>query len=133
MIASVADTHALVWYLAGDRCLSAVARTHMDEAIARGDQIAVSAITLIELIYLTEKGRIASIILDRIMELLDESQSAFLLFPVDLSVTRALQRAETKNVPDMPDRIIAATGLALGVPIVSRDRKIKLSDIPTIW
>lgn len=133
MIASVADTHALVWYLAGDRRLSATARTHMDEVITRGDQMAVSAITLIELIYLTEKGRIASTILKGIMELLDESPDAFILYPVDSSITRALQRAETRSIPDMPDRIIAATALYLGVPLVSRDRKIVVSPIQTIW
>ena len=36
-------------------------------------------------------------------------------------------------VPDMPDRIIAATALHLGVPLVSRDRKIQASPIQTIW
>jgi predicted nucleic acid-binding protein len=33
----------------------------------------------------------------------------------------------------MPDRIIAATALHLGVPLVSRDRKIQASSIHTIW
>jgi predicted nucleic acid-binding protein len=33
----------------------------------------------------------------------------------------------------MPDRIIAATALHLGLPLISRDRKIQLSSVPTIW
>jgi PIN domain nuclease of toxin-antitoxin system len=33
----------------------------------------------------------------------------------------------------MPDRIIAATGWSLNIPIISRDRKIKVSKIKTIW
>ncbi len=32
-----------------------------------------------------------------------------------------------------PDRIIAATALYLGVPLVSRDRKILLSQVQTVW
>jgi len=37
------------------------------------------------------------------------------------------------QIPDMPDRIIAATAVHLNVPIISRDGKIKLSDLDTIW
>jgi predicted nucleic acid-binding protein len=33
----------------------------------------------------------------------------------------------------MPDRIIAATALALGLPLVTRDRKIRAADLETIW
>ena len=38
-----------------------------------------------------------------------------------------------EDIPDMPDRIIAATALHLGVPLISRDSKIKLSKVKTIW
>ena len=37
------------------------------------------------------------------------------------------------EVPDMPDRVIAATAAALKVPLVSRDRKIQSSTIETLW
>jgi predicted nucleic acid-binding protein len=33
----------------------------------------------------------------------------------------------------MPDRIIAATALHLGLPLVTRDLRIQASGIPTIW
>jgi PIN domain nuclease of toxin-antitoxin system len=36
-------------------------------------------------------------------------------------------------VPDMPDRIIAATAVHLGVPLVSRDRRLQAAGIQTIW
>ena len=36
-------------------------------------------------------------------------------------------------VPDMPDRIIAATARRHGLPLVSRDRKIRACGIETIW
>ncbi|PJB74400.1 MAG: PIN domain nuclease, partial [Armatimonadetes bacterium CG_4_9_14_3_um_filter_58_7] len=35
--------------------------------------------------------------------------------------------------PDMPDRIIAATALHLGLSLVTRDSKIQGCGIPTIW
>ncbi|WP_265578555.1 MULTISPECIES: hypothetical protein [unclassified Nostoc] len=37
------------------------------------------------------------------------------------------------QVPDLPDRIIAATTLYLGVSVISRDSKIQLSSVNTIW
>jgi predicted nucleic acid-binding protein len=33
----------------------------------------------------------------------------------------------------MPDRIIAATALRLGLPLISRDHRIQLSEVSTIW
>jgi PIN domain nuclease of toxin-antitoxin system len=37
------------------------------------------------------------------------------------------------TVPDMPDRIIAATALYLDLLLISRDGKIRLSSVATIW
>jgi len=42
-------------------------------------------------------------------------------------------RVERAQIPDLPDRIIAATALYLGLPLISRDRRILLSDVDTIW
>jgi predicted nucleic acid-binding protein len=36
-------------------------------------------------------------------------------------------------VPEMPDRIIAATAIHLGVPLVTRDRRLQSAGIQTIW
>jgi predicted nucleic acid-binding protein len=44
-----------------------------------------------------------------------------------------MRRIARSDVPDMPDRIIAATALYLAIPIISRDRKIRASDLTTIW
>ncbi len=33
----------------------------------------------------------------------------------------------------MPDRIIAATALHLGLPLVTRDHRIRASSVTTIW
>jgi predicted nucleic acid-binding protein len=45
----------------------------------------------------------------------------------------AMARVPRDQVPDLPDRIIAATALHLGVPLVTRDRQITASGIATIW
>jgi PIN domain nuclease of toxin-antitoxin system len=48
-------------------------------------------------------------------------------------VAEALQFVQRNEVPDLPDRIIAATALALRVSLISRDRKIRASQVQTIW
>ena len=35
-------------------------------------------------------------------------------------------------IPDMPDRIVAATAVYFGVPI-SRDGRIRASNVQTVW
>ncbi len=52
---------------------------------------------------------------------------------VDLSIARALARIDVSKVPDMPDRIITATALARNILLISRDAKIQVSGITTIW
>jgi predicted nucleic acid-binding protein len=48
-------------------------------------------------------------------------------------VANTLKRIPRTAVPDMPDPIIAATALHLGSPLLSRDRKIQLAVVDTIW
>jgi PIN domain nuclease of toxin-antitoxin system len=49
MIIAVADTHAVHWYLAADPRLSATAHLIVETALQEGNQIAISAISLIEI------------------------------------------------------------------------------------
>lgn len=134
MIVAVADTHAVVWYLSSDPRLSRSARLFMDTSAANeGDEIAVSAITLIEMVYLIEKGRIPAQHYSQLSEELDNPDSMFIETPVDSKIARALSRVNVQQVPDMPDRIVAATAIHHNVPVISRDGKIRLSTITTIW
>ena len=53
--------------------------------------------------------------------------------PLDAAIVEQMQNVSRSEVPDMPDRIVAATALRFGVPIISRDRKIQASKLNTIW
>lgn len=58
MVIAIADTHTTLWYLFSDSRLGRAASAFIDAAIADDDHIGVSAISVAEMIYLTEKGRI---------------------------------------------------------------------------
>lgn len=133
MVRAVADTHALHWYLYADPRLSKVAKAAIDSANHAGDQIGVSSISLIEIAYLAEKGRVPAMAFDRIVALLNLPNGVFEEIQVEQQVADALRKIDRAQVPDMPDRIIAATALMLGVPVISRDGKIQSSVVTTIW
>jgi len=132
-IRAVADTHVIEWHLYNDPRLSATARAHLLAIEAAGDQIAISSITLAEFVYLIEKGKVDRAILRRIAGVLDHSSASLVEIPVDRAVVTAMARIPRADVPDLPDRLIAATALMLGVPVVSRDRKIRSSFVTSIW
>jgi PIN domain nuclease of toxin-antitoxin system len=133
MIVAIADTHAVIWFLAGDSRLSSSAKSFMNTTANNGDEIAVSAITLIEMVYLIEKGRIPPQRFSQLAEELGDPDSMFIELPIDLNIARALSRVDVGQVPDMPDRIVAATAVQHNIPVISRDGKIRLSSVKTIW
>jgi PIN domain nuclease of toxin-antitoxin system len=127
----VADTHAILWYIFQTSRLSAVARAAM--IAAESTAIHVSAITLVEIAYLIDKGRFAEAILDQLIQAMDDPASGITLAPITIGVSRAVRIVPRKLVPDMPDRIIAATAVHLGLPLVTADSQIHSSGIAIIW
>jgi len=60
--------------------------------------------------------------------------SHYQIVSLDLSILHAMRRIVREEVPEMPDRIIAATALALNLPLITRDSQItKTSLIHCIW
>lgn len=95
--------------------------------------MAVSSISIVEIIYLAEKNRIPSATLPLLEEGLSEQPTLLEIVPITQSIALAVQQVSREQVPDLPDRIIAATALYLGVPLITRDNKILLSNVETVW
>jgi PIN domain nuclease of toxin-antitoxin system len=132
-MSAVLDTHAAVWYLLDAKSLSQTAFSLIDGAAASGQPAYISAVSLVEVVYLVERGRIAGDAFERFVAELKQENPAFAVVPLDSEVAAVLRRIPRDIVPDMPDRIIAATALHLGVPLVTRDRRIQSAGIKTIW
>ena len=108
----VVDTHAAIWFLQRDERLSRRARAEINGALAAGHSIHVPSISLVELVYLVEKGKIPEAVVVRVDQVLRDPASGFRLAPLDLRVSEATRRIPRHDVPDLPDRVIAATALA---------------------
>jgi PIN domain nuclease of toxin-antitoxin system len=130
---AVLDTHAAIWYLLDTKNLSQAVFSLIDTAAASGVPTYISAVSLVEVVYLVERGRIASDAFDRFDRELGQNNPAFKIFPLDYNVARAMREIPRHVVPDMPDRIIAATALHLNLPLVTRDHRLQAAGIQIIW
>lgn len=130
---AVTDTHSLIWFLEDDPRLSPRASQVFDACDAGQGVIYVPTICLVEILYLQEKGRIPADLKTKLDTYLRRSDSPFI--PVDLTtaVVEAMAHVPRDQVPDLPDRVIAATALHLGVPVISKDGEIQLATVETIW
>ena len=133
MIAGVADTHAALWYVFKNPLLTASARQFMDDAAASGAGIVVSPISLAEILYLTEKNRLPASVYDELRDALTNPDYVIEEAPFNMEIVDAMRQIPRTDVPDMPDRIVAATAIYFGVPVISRDGKIRASNVRTIW
>jgi PIN domain nuclease of toxin-antitoxin system len=133
MLVAVIDTHAVIWYLYHDRRLSQRAENLIDAAVEKRQEIGLSSISLAEVVYLVEKGTIPPDTLNSLIAALQDVNSVLVEIPLAREIVQAMPRVPRAAVPDMPDRIIAATALHLNVPIISRDAKIQVSGLQTIW
>lgn len=133
MIAAIADTHATIWYLFSDERLGRSASAFTDSTIAKGNYIGVSAISLTEMVYLIEKGRIAATVLNDVLAAIADPKDVLKLVALDAQIAVKMQDIPRHEIPDLPDRIIAATAQLYNVPVLSRDRRIRASVIETIW
>ncbi|MEM7758435.1 MAG: type II toxin-antitoxin system VapC family toxin [Cyanobacteria bacterium P01_A01_bin.40] len=129
----VTDTHALIWYLEDSPRLS-VAANQLFNRCDRGEIIIyIPTICLVEIIYLQEKGRIPSQLKTQLDRELMLGNTGMIVYELTTGVVEALATIPRDSIPDLPDRIIAATAVYLGLPLISRDSKITTSKVNTIW
>jgi PIN domain nuclease of toxin-antitoxin system len=132
-IAAVADTHTALWHLFGDDRLSLPAGEMIESAARQRRKIAISSITLAEIVYLIEKGRLPPEPYDAVAHALADPEHVFAEAVFTAAIVESMRKVPRQQVPDLPDRMIAATALYFNVPVISRDRCIVAATVATIW
>jgi len=125
----VFDTHAWIWFASNPSKLSRKAKA----ACSSAEALLVSAISTWEVAMLVAKGRLA---LDRDVEVWVRqalSLPKVRLEPLTPSIAvRSTRLSELHGDP--ADRIIAATSLEHGAPLVTCDEKLRASSrLRTVW
>jgi PIN domain nuclease of toxin-antitoxin system len=129
----VLDTHAWIWFVNDPRQLSAPARRAAEEAMS-GRSIYISSISALEVALLAASGRIELTI--DVHDWIAKSEALpFINFvPVDNAIFLRSVFLPGPLHADPADRVIIATALMKGIPVVTKDEKIrKYSKVKSIW
>jgi PIN domain nuclease of toxin-antitoxin system len=125
------DTHTLVWLRAEPTKLSRRAEEAIRTA-RQGDGLAISAITLWELAWLASHGRLNfSGTVDAFVQ---KATSGITIRPITIQVAVLANQFPATYPADPSDRLIGATALSEGIPLVTKDRTIRnFKQVKTIW
>jgi PIN domain nuclease of toxin-antitoxin system len=129
----VLDTHAWIWFISNPDLLSKRAKKAVNAAV-KDKSILISSISAWELALLVTKNRI-KLTLD-VTDWIAKSESLpFIQFvPLTNSIAAKSVNLPLPLHPDPADRIIIATALSAGAPLVTKDKKLlDYSSIKTIW
>jgi PIN domain nuclease of toxin-antitoxin system len=127
----VTDTHGLVWYLSGQhRKLSAAAGRALREADAGRRTVHVPVVVLWEVVLLEQIGRLRLSYHELRAQLaLRPGLPVEPLLAEDVDEARSLAA-----LVDPFDRLIAATAVRLGLPLLTNDERIvQSSRLHTVW
>ena len=128
----LADTNVVLWLAFDESRLSKAAKTAIEEARRTSGGLAISAISLLELATLANKGRFS--IKMSLESFLLEIESRFTVLPITGRACARIAQLPARYPKDPADRIIGATALVEGLPLVTVDRAIRQSKvIQTIW
>ena len=132
ILAGVADTHTALWHLFDDKRLSAAAEAFINDAATARRKIAISSISA-EVVYLIEKNRLPPSAYEELAQALADPEHVFTEAAFTAAIVQAMRQVPRAEVPDMPDRMVAATAVYFDVPVISRDRRIRAASLKTVW
>jgi PIN domain nuclease of toxin-antitoxin system len=93
----------------------------------------IPSIVLVEIVYICEKKGILPAGGAPFLNLLADSTN-YRVDPLDLQTLSAMRGIPRGTITDMPDRIIVATSLKLGLPLITADVIIRDSGlVSVVW
>jgi len=126
------DTHVVLWLALEPGKISKKARATIEETRQRGDGLAISDISLLEIATLERRKRIQ--LKASLETFLSEVEARFLILPI---TGRICVRAVSLPAPypnDPADRVIGATALLEGISLVTADDDIRrCTALTVIW
>ena len=123
------DTHAVLWSLADDSQLGGAA--HSLISTANRTELVISDIVLLEISYLSAKGRIEDT--GGLDVLLEKIADSFRVIPISPEIAHVALALDLPH-GDPFDRVITATVKVHKIPLLTRDRLIVGSGVvETIW
>ena len=125
------DTHVLIWMASDPKRLSKKARDAIRQAREKTG-VGIAAITLWELAWLAENGRIQ--VPGSVESFVRETAARVVVEPITPEIAAFAVQLPPSFPKDPADRLIAATAMVEGAPLVTADERIRQSKVVrTIW
>lgn len=125
------DTHVVVWLAFEPDKLSKRAREAIRAARVEGG-LAIAGISLLELAWLGEKGRVETTL--SVESYVRECARKMTVLPMTPEIAARAVNFPDSYPKDPQDRLIGATALVEGMELVTRDKQIRKSGmVPVIW
>jgi len=126
------DTHVVIWLALEPARISKRARAAIQETRQQSEGLAISDITLLEIAAIENKGRIK---LNASLEaFLTEIEARFIVLPITGRICVSALAFPAAYPKDPADRVIVATALVEGFPLITADDGIRRSKaLNTIW
>jgi PIN domain nuclease of toxin-antitoxin system len=129
----VLDTHVWLWWISNPENLTKFANQSIEKAI-KEKGIVISCISTWEIALLVEKGRLELSIDVRDWVRKTEGLPFVSFMPIDNTISLRSVNLPGQFHPDPADRIITATAMTMGLPLVTSDEKIlNYPHVRTIW
>lgn len=129
----VIDTHIWVWFIDSPTNLSEKALTTIED-IRSQSKVVISCISTWELFILEKKKRLKLKIPVHLWVKKCEKLSFLNFVPVNNDIAQLAVNLPDTLHQDPADRIIIATANYLGIPLITKDKKIQdYNGIKTIW
>lgn len=128
----VLDTHAVLWLLTLPEKLSTRASKAIEQVRRDNKGLAIASVTLYELACGVSGNRMR--VHGRLEAVLEQIERLLTVIPLTPAVAAQAARLPDNFPRDPFDRIIAATALVHGAPLVTADGQIRSSGaVVTIW
>ena len=128
----IVDTQVVFWIAQARELLSKNAVEAIDNARQSNEAICISDKTLWELAMMIQRGVVALKTTPR--DFLSTVEQVFRVLPITAAVAERSVQFSPRFPKDPSDRIIAATAIVHGLPLITADGQIRDSgEVPCIW
>lgn len=131
---AVTDAHPLIWVVEGKvKRLGRLARRFFEAVDAGEGLLLIPTMVLVELGEAAHRNKV-NFTGQRFADWLATIATVpnYQILPLTLDVVMAAE--SLRGIPERTDRLIAATALVHGCPLISRDPEIaRVADVPLLW